>query len=354
MKITKSEIQAVSKPEGYSGEKAEQVLGMLRVLQRVQADDALRGRLALKGGSAINFFLLDKIARLSVDLDFDYIAPRETLREALSAAAEHKGIFDRIARELRVQVGEYVPPRKDKRIATIKFVFDSSISGQVIVSCDISYFQRQTIFGEQERTFIGFGKGIDLFKDLSALVISPADVWGSKLVALVWMAERDLFPREFATPDDVRFRHLFDAWQLRRLRHKGKVSRVDFERIKTAFIVWGPPRDYRFPYRRGEVINKIEFEDIETNLYSFLPASLRPGFDEMRSDILDDILTPIYQKDEGEKAYVREFMKGKYIPEFIFGEMDYYLLGRMRECSYLRETARMLLKRRKASRRAKK
>lgn len=74
MIIPKKEIEdIVNGPEGYSRIKVEQVLGMLRILKRIQEEDALRGRLALKGGSAINFFLLDKIARLSVDLDFDYI-----------------------------------------------------------------------------------------------------------------------------------------------------------------------------------------------------------------------------------------------------------------------------------------
>lgn len=40
-----------------------------------------------------------------------------------------------------------------------------------------------------------------------------------------------------------------------------------------------------------------------------------------------------------------EFVDGKYIPELIFGETDYYLLTRMKDCSYLHETARELSKR---------
>ena len=73
---------------------------MLRIIERIQKEPALRERLALKGGSAINFFILEKIGRLSVDLDFDYIAPRETLKEAMDASVEHKRLFEKIAREL--------------------------------------------------------------------------------------------------------------------------------------------------------------------------------------------------------------------------------------------------------------
>jgi hypothetical protein len=181
-----------------------------------------------------------------------------------------------------------------------------------------------------------------LFNNLTALVINPADVWGSKLVALVWMEENDIFPREFVKPDEVRYRHLFDAFQLSRLRQRNLISDIDFARIKTAFTVWGPPRDYRFSTRRGEVINKIEFEDIEANLFEFLPGSQRPGFEEMRDDVLETILTPIYQRDTLANRYVREFIKGNYHPELIFGEMDYQLMGRMRDCSYLKEVSRAI------------
>ena len=318
---------------------------MLRILERIQKEPALRERLALKGGSAINFFILEKIGRLSVDLDFDYIAPRETLKEALDASVEHKLLFEKIARELRIKVVEYKPPRAKKRIATITFSFESSIAGKVFVSCDLAYYQRQTIFGEARKPFIGFGKGVEMFKDLNALIVNPADVWGSKLVALVWMEESDIFPKEFVRPDEVRYRHLYDAYQLSKLRQRGKIPDIDFNRIRTAFTVWGPPRDYRFSTRRGEVINKIEFEDPQTNLFDFLPATKRPGFEAMRDEVLEKVLTPMYQRDTLANRYVREFVKGNYKPEYIFGEMDYPLISKMKDCSYLKDTARVYQRR---------
>ncbi len=126
MKIPLDEIKAVEKlAGGYSKSKIEQVLGMLRLLERIQKEPSLSERLALKGGSAINFFLLRRMERLSVDLDFDYIAPRETLKEALGAAEEHKRLFEKIAGELKIEVVKYVPPRPEKRISTIRFCFDS-------------------------------------------------------------------------------------------------------------------------------------------------------------------------------------------------------------------------------------
>ncbi len=348
MIVPRKEIEDIAAgPEGYSRIKVEQVCGMLRILKRIQEEDELRDRLALKGGTAINFFLLDRIARLSVDLDLDYIAPRETLKEAMRAAGEHERLFKKIAADLEMRIVKYIPPREKNRVATTRFAFDSSDSGEITVECDISYYQRQTIFGEKTVPFIGFGEGVDYFTDLEALIVNPADVWGSKIVALVWMNESDIFPSEHVAEKDVRYRHLFDVWQLAKLIEQKIISPVDIARIKTAFTVWGPPRDFLFPDRLGEVINQIEFEkNIETNLYDFLPVSLRKlKFGDMKRKVRRNILTRMYRRNEREDEYVCEFVDGEYIPELIFGETDYYLLTRMKDCYYLHETARELSKR---------
>ncbi len=345
MIVPRKEIEDIAAgPEGYSRQKVEQVCGMLRLLERIQEEDELRDRLALKGGTAINFFLLDRIARLSVDLDLDYIAPRETLKEAMRSAGEHEKLFKKIAADLGMRIVKYIPPRDKNRVATTRFAFDSSDSGEITVECDISYYQRQTIFGEKTIPFIGFGEGIDYFKDLEARVVNPADVWGSKIVALVWMNESDIFPSEHVAETDVRYRHLFDVWKLAKLKEAGMISPIDFARIKTAFTVWGPPRDFLFPDRMGEVINQIEFEkNIEVKLYDFLPVSLkRPRFEDMKRKVRSKILSKIYDRDERGDEYVCKFVEGNYIPELIFGETDYYLMERMKNCSYLKETSREL------------
>ncbi|HDL63772.1 MAG TPA: hypothetical protein ENH12_00130 [Proteobacteria bacterium] len=95
------------------------------------------------------------------------------------------------------------------------------------------------------------------------------------------------------------------------------------------------------------MINQIEFEkNIETNLYDFLPVSLRKlKFGDMKRKVRRNILTRMYRRNEREDEYVCEFVDGEYIPELIFGETDYYLLTRMKDCYYLHETARELSKR---------
>lgn len=71
-------------------ERVAQLLGLLDAIQR---HPFLRGKLALKGGTALNLFVFD-VPRLSIDIDLNYVgaesrdamlAERPQLEEALRA-----------------------------------------------------------------------------------------------------------------------------------------------------------------------------------------------------------------------------------------------------------------------------
>ena len=76
-------------------ERVAQLLGLLDAMQR---HPFLRGKLALKGGTALNLFVFD-LPRLSVDIDLNYVGAesreamleeRPRLEEALRAASDAK------------------------------------------------------------------------------------------------------------------------------------------------------------------------------------------------------------------------------------------------------------------------
>jgi hypothetical protein len=58
----------------------EKVIHLLNLLEGFNSHPFLKGRLALKGGTALNLFLFD-VPRLSVDIDLNYIgaADRDTM-----------------------------------------------------------------------------------------------------------------------------------------------------------------------------------------------------------------------------------------------------------------------------------
>jgi len=71
-----SEILPVVEATGFKSDVIEKVLQLLNLLNKLNSHPFLKGKFALKGGTALNLFVLD-IPRLSVDIDLNYIGAIE-------------------------------------------------------------------------------------------------------------------------------------------------------------------------------------------------------------------------------------------------------------------------------------
>jgi hypothetical protein len=85
---------------GFSPEPFEKVERLLELLAGLDAHPYLKGRLVLKGGTALNLFVLD-VPRLSVDIDLNYIgatdretmlAERPRVEQAIEAVCARTGL----------------------------------------------------------------------------------------------------------------------------------------------------------------------------------------------------------------------------------------------------------------------
>ncbi len=72
MKFSSSEILPISSSSGFRAEMVEKVLHLLNLLNALNSHPFLKGKWVLKGGTALNLFVLD-LPRLSVDIDLNYI-----------------------------------------------------------------------------------------------------------------------------------------------------------------------------------------------------------------------------------------------------------------------------------------
>lgn len=81
--ITKSELNYNATSHGYRPEILEKVYRLLDLIDVFMKVPFLKKTLVLKGGTAINLFCTDKLPRLSLDIDFNYIGAtdRETMLE---------------------------------------------------------------------------------------------------------------------------------------------------------------------------------------------------------------------------------------------------------------------------------
>lgn len=80
--LSREQLQRAAADSGFQVESYEKVYMLVRLLEAVRTHPFLGPRMALKGGTALNLFVLD-LPRLSVDIDLNYIGTSD--RESMLA-----------------------------------------------------------------------------------------------------------------------------------------------------------------------------------------------------------------------------------------------------------------------------
>lgn len=232
-------LQRAAAVTGYSLDTLEKVARLLDMLAGINADPLLAGRLALKGGTALNVFHLN-LDRLSVDIDLNYIG-------ALDPAAmqkERPDIDDAIARIFASK--GYSVRRRPEEHGGGKWVsrYASALGGNAAMEVDVNYMYRQPLFDTARIESADLG-GI---RASNILVLDIHEIIAGKLVALF---------------DRRAVRDLFDAQRIL------SIEGLDWKRIKTAVLAFGACR--RFDWRDVSIKDVTTPEDSRQKLLYCLP-----------------------------------------------------------------------------------
>jgi hypothetical protein len=163
----------------------EKVIRLLDLLAEIAADEVLKGRVALKGGTALNVFYL-KLDRLSVDIDLNYIG--ELDREAM--LADRPQVEDALTQILAAQ--GYALRRQPLSHGGGKWAarYGSALGGNASLEVDLNFMMRQPLFGVATMASTNLGDR----PPSPAVVVDLHEVVAGKLVALIDRnAARDLF-----------------------------------------------------------------------------------------------------------------------------------------------------------------
>lgn len=108
MVLSRERLAAESASTGFRPEILEKVAYLLALLEGFNRHPFLKGKLALKGGTALNLFLFD-VPRLSIDIDLNYIGAVD--REAM--LAERPRIEEAITVKRRAIESQKTPRKKE-------------------------------------------------------------------------------------------------------------------------------------------------------------------------------------------------------------------------------------------------
>jgi predicted nucleotidyltransferase component of viral defense system len=242
MSISREALMSEAENTGFRLEILEKVSLLLLLLEGFQAHPFLKGRLALKGGTALNLFEFN-IPRLSIDIDLNYIgaielekmqAERPKIEQAVRAVCEREGLAVR-----------RLP--SDHAGGKWRLSYQSVIGGTGTLAVDVNFMFRIPLWPPAIKDSHPVGS-------LGASGIRVVDIHelaAGKLVAL--LARRSA-------------RDLFDAHQLLR------EARLDAGSLRAGFVAYGGMnrRDWR-----EASLEDVEF-DAEAIRNQLLPL-LRSG-----------------------------------------------------------------------------
>lgn len=209
MMVSQQEIVSISNATGFRDDVVEKVLHLLNLLNKLNSHSFLKDKLALKGGTALNLFVLN-LPRLSVDIDLNYVgsldrdqmlSDRPQIEQAVGAVFSREGFITR-----------RIPAEHagGKWLLT----FQSFTGRTTNLEVDLNFMFRQPLWDVQRLDSHALGD----HQARNIPVVDIHELAAGKLAAL--------FARHQA-------RDLFDAHQL--LCH----GKLDIKRLRIAFIVYG-------------------------------------------------------------------------------------------------------------------
>jgi hypothetical protein len=245
VKISSEKLLAEAEATGFRPEILEKVIHLLNLLEGLQSHPFLKGKLALKGGTALNLFMFD-LPRLSVDIDLNYVVSpepeimlmeRPKIDEALIAVCAREGLTVR-----RVQ--------DDHAAVKYSLRYESSVGRGGNLEVDVNYMFRVPLWPIVTQD----SRAIGSYIARAIPVLDIHELAAGKLAAL--LARRQ--PRDF-----------FDVHQLLTR------ANLDRERLRLTFVVYGAlnRRDWR----------KVSLNDVGSELRD-MSNSLAPL---LRRDILE-------------------------------------------------------------------
>jgi len=209
VKFSPSEILPAVEATGFKAEMVEKVLHLLNLLNALNSHPFLKGKWVLKGGTALNLFLLG-LPRLSVDIDLNYIGALD--REEMLA---EKPKFEQAAQAVFSRE-EFTTKRAPTEHAGGKWRLSyPSVTGQSgNLEVDLNFMFRQPLWDIQPADSQSLGD----FRAMHIPVLDIHELAAGKLVALLARGQA---------------RDLFDC---HRILNMGNLEK---DRLRIAFVVYG-------------------------------------------------------------------------------------------------------------------
>ncbi len=158
IELTRKQITTIAERYSFTATNVEKVIRLCGILDDLSTIDSFKGKLALKGGTAINLVLIPDLPRLSVDLDLDLaidcskdemLLLRKQLDESISAYC--------------VEQGYTLGKRESYSLCSYELLYDTVTGSRDKIKLDINYLARCHVFAPIESTINHHLRDVEIF-----------------------------------------------------------------------------------------------------------------------------------------------------------------------------------------------
>ena len=287
---TKEYFEKFSKETNFHRDTLEKTYRLEQLLKEINRHPELRESLVIKGGTAINF-LYFRYPRLSVDLDFNFIAGIEKEEKDKESPKIDEALhtifkFERYECE---NISEY-----GLKKYFLKYINSSGNIDRIKV--ELNFLQRLTLLGAEKRSFLS------PFNELGFMVntLKGPELFAGKVLALI---------------DRLAPRDLYDIYMLQ--REKVKLDKILLRKI---FIFFGclARKDFR-EYHPNDIERILE-RDIKRKLLPLLRKD-EPLENDNMIQTVRPFLNEVFNFTSEESEYINRFFQGDFKPLILFDKL---------------------------------
>jgi len=289
MKFTPAQIRELAENARFPAENLEKVLRLREFLIEFHKHPILKGKLVLKGGTALNLFYLN-LARLSVDIDLNYIGHVDR-QATLKDRPEIVKAVEQIAAGLGYQLQNGVD---DYALREWHLNFKNHVSRSDRIQIEINFLMRACALPPQELAAASIGDAAPC----RYLVLEIEELFGGKTKAMI----------DRHHPRDLYDLHRFST---ARLHHNPEL-------LRKFAVLFGSTMDHDLRTYHMDRFKVLDQKELERLLYPLLRADDRPAADEMLKSVSPLLATVLDHNRE--TSYLEAMASGKYQPELLFPE----------------------------------
>ena len=295
MNYSKQYLAELSAKTNFIKDNLEKVLRLAEILKFLNTDNLFKGKLVLKGGTAINLTAIE-LPRLSVDIDLDF-----TENLSKDEIVEVKSKFTKRLTDYMWQEGYSLLQSPREHYALLSFVFNyiNSAGNRDNIKVEINFMDRCHILPLEQKSIMAKG----IIEPFEILTLNNVELYASKINALL----------SRATPRDL--------YDVNAMIEQNIIS--DKNLLKKCLIFYNMVGgEQGIDNLTFDNINRIDFKKFKTQLKPVISKSDK--FDlEIAKEVVINYLKGLIQLDHAEKDFISNFRANIFMPHLLFDTREH-------------------------------